>query len=65
MSRSRQDTDAVGIPSDITKVTSVVRPLTKEEADAAREEYKRSLRLKRALSEDDKEKGGSKLCQKA
>ena len=61
--RSRRDTDAIGIPIDITKVTPVVRPWTKEEADATREEYKRSLRLKRALSADDKEKGGSKLCQ--
>ena len=48
---SRRDTDAIVIPIDITKVTPVVRPWTKEEADAAREEYKRSLRLRNASPE--------------
>ena len=51
---SRRDTDAVGVPIDITKVKLINdHILTKEEAKAAKEAYLKRLRERRAMPVDE------------
>ena len=54
MSRRDTDTDAVGVPIDITKVKLINDHIwTKEEAKAAKEAYLKRLRERKAMSADE------------
>ena len=50
MSNKRRDTDCVGIPIDVSKITPKVKPWTKEEAERERLKYKAEMAKRRKES---------------